>query len=221
MGRRCGCDPVGGRHDQCQHRLTAVDTINALPDLTLPQCCERWGVSSRNSIKARAKALGVQLVPVSSTCTIWPGEHVELGDQLNEYLKNRGKLAEFPHKLTAPTDSTGDTDTRPLTAPAAGSDNRRQAALTAPAAGSEALAAFAGLLATMQRPPVVEPLAVPRALAEAADAGHWLSTTELAMVLGVHRSTVGRWVDGDSPRPGYQLQRRKGSRSDWWLVTRD
>ena len=199
-----------------------MDTAEAQPDLTLPQCCERWKVSSRNSVKARAKALGVELVPISSTCTIWPGEHVALGDELDLYLKNRGKLNEFPHRLPSPTDSSGDPEARPMTAPAAVTDRKRQAAMTAPAASSDAMLAFAGMLASLQQPPVVEhqPLAVPRALAEAADAGHWLSTNELALLLGVSRSTLKPDKDGHSPRPGFQLQRRKDSGSVWWLVTR-
>ena len=201
-----------------------MDTAEAQPDLTLPQCCERWKVSSRNSVKARAKALGVELVPISSTCTIWPGEHVVLGDQLAEHLGVKGNnLSNFPHRLPAPTDSSGDAEARPMTAPAASSGRNRQAAMTAPAASSEAMLAFAGMLASLQQQPVAEPqpLAVPRALAEAADAGHWLSTNELALLLGKHRSTVGKWETGHCPRPGYQLEQRKDSSSVWWLVTRD
>ena len=202
-----------------------MDTAEAQPDLTLPQCCERWEVSSRNSVKARAKALGVELVPISSTCTIWPGEHVVLGDQLAKHLGVKGNgnnLGNFPHRLPSPTDSSGDPEARPMTAPAAGTARNRQAAMTAPAASSEAMLAFAGMLASLQQPPVVEPqpLAVPRALAEAADAGHWLSTNELALLLGVSRSTLKPDKDGHSPRPGFQLQRRKDSGSVWWLVTR-
>jgi predicted DNA-binding transcriptional regulator AlpA len=76
--------------------LPSVATTEALPDLTLAQCCERWKVKSRNAVKARAKALGVELEVVSSTCTIWPGEHVALGDALAEHLKTRGNtLADF------------------------------------------------------------------------------------------------------------------------------
>lgn len=182
-----------------------MTSVDALPDLTLPQCCDRWGVSSRNAIKARARAIGVELRIESSTCTVWPGEHVALGDQLNDYLRNRGKLADFPHKLP----SAGD-----------GTDTRRDAALTAPAAGTDALAALAAMVAAMRPEPAADPLAVSRGLAEAADAGHWLSTGELAQLLGVHRSTVGHWPDRHCPRPGYRLERRKDGAAVWWQVTR-
>jgi hypothetical protein len=79
-----------------QPALQSVTTTEAQPDLTLAQCCERWGVSSRNSVKARARALGVDLIAVSRQCTVWPGEHVGLGDALAEHLKTRGNtLADF------------------------------------------------------------------------------------------------------------------------------
>jgi hypothetical protein len=201
------------------HRLLSVTTADAFTDLTLAQCCDRWGVSSRNAIKARARALGVELVAVSSTCTVWPGEHVALGDALNTYLAPpiRGKLADFPHKLPSAGDGTDTAETRPMTAPAAVTATRRDAALTAPAASSDAMAA---MVAAMRPAPAADPLAVPRALAEAADAGHWLNTSELAQLLSVHRSTVGRWADGHCPRPGFTLQRRKDGAAVWWLVTR-
>ncbi len=200
--------------------MLSVTTSEALPDLNLAQCCERWGVSSRNSVKARARALGVQLQQLSPTLTVWPGEHVALGDALNEHLRNRGKLADFPHRLPSAAASSDASETQAMPAPAAVTDRRRAAALTAPAASSDALGAFAAMVAAMRPEPAADPLAVPRALAEAADAGHWLSTGELAMVLGMHRSTVGRWEAGHCPRPGFRLQRRKDSGSVWWLVTR-
>jgi len=33
------------------------------PGLTVQECCEKWGVSSRNSVKAMAAAHGVELPP--------------------------------------------------------------------------------------------------------------------------------------------------------------
>jgi hypothetical protein len=204
----------------CQHRLPSVITAEALPDLTLAECCSRWGVSSRNSVKARARAIGVELRVVTTTCTVWPGEHVALGDELNLYLKNRGKLADFPHKLPSAAASTDSAETQAMPAPAASTDRGPRAALMAPTASTDALAAFTAMLAAARPLPAADPLAVPRALTEAADAGHWLSTVELATLLGMHRSTVGKWDDGHCPRPGFRLQRRKDSGSVWWLVAR-
>jgi hypothetical protein len=79
------------------------DSPQALPDLTLGECCQRWGVSSRNAIKARATALGVELRRESSTRTVWPSEHLALGDELAEHLRKPGAtLANFGRSLTPP-----------------------------------------------------------------------------------------------------------------------
>jgi len=69
--------------------------VNTITDLTLGQCGERWGLSSRNSVKARAKVLGVPLRRESSTRTVWPAEFVALGDQLHQHLGQRRTLADF------------------------------------------------------------------------------------------------------------------------------
>ena len=83
--------------------VTDSAPFEALPDLTLAEAGDRWGVSSRNSVKARAAALGVELRRESSTRTVWPAEYVALGDRLAEHLKNGGTLASFGPSLTAPT----------------------------------------------------------------------------------------------------------------------
>jgi hypothetical protein len=192
--------------------VTASEPLEALPDLTLAEAGERWGVSSRNSVKARAAALGVELRRESSTRTVWPAEFVPLGDQLAEHLQAGGTLASFPGSmasLTAPTDSS---DGLP----------RRSAALsvTAPTAGTDGLAALAQLAALMAPPPPpADPLAVARGLAEAAELGAWLTVAELARLLGVAPGTVRSWSSGHRPRPGFELERRKDGGAVWWRVT--
>jgi hypothetical protein len=74
----------------------APNTLGALPDLTLLECCKRWGVNSSEAIKIRASALGVELLRESPTRTVWPAEHLPLGDELAEHLKTPGgTLANF------------------------------------------------------------------------------------------------------------------------------
>ena len=101
--------------------------LEGVPDLTLADCCQRWGVNSRNSVKARAAALGVELRRESSTRTVWPAEWLPLGDELQEHLSGGGKLADFPGSVTAP------------------------------AGGSDALAALAQLAAAITPPPPPPP----------------------------------------------------------------
>lgn len=198
-----------------------MTTLDALPDLTLAECCERWGVSSRNSIKARAAALGVELRRESSTRTVWPAEHVALGDELAEHLQQGGKLASFPRSLTAPADVSDGPDHLSVMPPTGGNDRGKRSSLTAPAASTDTLAALAAVVAALQpQAPPADPLAVARGLAEAADLGAWLSTPELARLLGVAPGTVRSWSTGHRPRPGFELERQKDGASVWWRVAR-
>lgn len=206
-----------------------MEALEALPDLTLSEAAARWGVGSNNTIKARAAALGVPLRRESPTRTVWPAEHVALGDRLAEHLKRPGAtLASFPEALPSVPAPNGGSDGGSPTAAMAPAAHRvrgphkRSAdlALTAATAGSDGLAALAQLAAAMAPPaPPPDPLAVARGLADAADLGAWLSTPELAQLLGMAPGTVRGWSTGHRPRPGFELERRKDGGSVWWRVT--
>ena len=195
--------------------MTPSEPLEALPDLTLAECCDRWGVSSRNSIKARAAALGVELRRESSTRTVWPAEFVPLGDRLAEHLQGGGTLAGFPGAMpSVPAPSDGSDTTSALSKPGRG------LSVPAPTAGTDGLAALAQLAAQLAPPPPpADPLAVSRGLADAADLGAWLSGQELAQLLGVAPGTVRSWSTGHRPRPGFELERRKEGGSVWWRVS--
>ncbi len=193
-------------------------TSEATPDLPLGDCCDRWAIS-RNAVKSRAAALGVELVRESSTRTVWPAEFVPLGDELADHLKGKGAtLANFPGSVPAPTAGSDGSDGLSVMAPTAGSERGKQSALPAPTAGSDTLAALAALAVAFQPKPLADPLAAARGLAEAADLGAWLSTAELAALLGVAVGTVRNWSTGHIPRPGFELERRKDGASVWWRV---
>jgi len=195
------------------------EALEALPDLTLGDCCQRWGVASRNAIKARAKALGVELRRESSTRTVWPSEHLSLGDDLAEHLKKPGgTLANFGRSLTPPADGT-DGDGPLVLEPRKGRPVPSQApSLTPPTDGTDGLMALAQMALAL-RPPA-DPLAVPRALQEASEMGAWLSNRELADLLGMSPATVRGWADGHTPRPGFRLE-RKTDHGVWWKVVTD
>ena len=200
-----------------------MTTLDAIADLTLAQCCERWGVASRNSIKARAAALGVELIRESSTRTIWPAAYVALGDELADHLTGkRATLANFPGSVMASGDGSDGGEGLSVMAPTAGSHKRngKLSAVMAASDGSDTITALAALAAALQQKPTPDPLVVARGLAEAADLGAWLTTAELAALLGVAAGTPRGWESGHSPRPGFELERRKDGASVWWLVTR-
>jgi hypothetical protein len=74
-------------------------------------------------------------------------------------------------------------------------------------------------MALALRPPA-DPLAVPRALQEAAELGAWLSTKELAELVRMAPATARGWADGHTPRPGFRLE-RKTDHGVWWKVVSD
>lgn len=177
---------------------------------------QRWAIS-RAGIRKRARELGVELIrPDRDTC-LWPAAAMELGEQLHQHLQAGLPVRKFPG---LPRDGEAKPvrtpDTEPVTT-AAGKITRREP-VTAPVTAPETLAALAAALR-----PAPDPLAVPEALARAADGGHWLSNVELADLLGWGTGTVSRWEDGHSPRPGFRLERRQDAPRApiWWRVHRD
>ena len=121
-------------------------------------------MSSRNSVKARAAALGVELRRESSTRTVWPAEYVALGLRLAEHLIFVGTLGCFGPSVTAATDgSDGLSQVAPL-APGDGSKRPRRSgglSLMAPTDGSDAMVALVqshllrlGRMAAAMAPPL-------------------------------------------------------------------
>jgi hypothetical protein len=191
--------------------VTDPIVLDAVPDLTLAECCARWGVSSRNSIKARAAALGVELRQESSTRTVWPAEHLKLGDSLDAHLKARGTLKDYQGPSLTPVTDSSDAVPMPTAKPV------RRSSVTPATDSSDAILA---LLQALPPPPAPDPLSVARGLAEAAELGAWLNSRELAALLQLSPGTVRGWTDGACPRPGFRLQRRS-DHGLWWRVIAD
>lgn len=179
----------------------------ALPDLTLGDCADRWQIS-RNSIKARAVALGVQLRRESSTRTVWPGEHLDLGDALHWHLQRpKATLANYSGPRLEPHPAA------PLAAP------EHRSLPSAPAGSGEAMLAMLAALRPSLPPP--DPLATVEALHRAAELGAWLSTAEVAAVTGSSASTINGWPDGHPLRPGLFMRRQKAGGRVWWRIVRE
>lgn len=195
--------------------MTPAETdvhVMGTPDLTLQDCCDRWSVSSRNSVKARAAALGVELRRESSTRTVWPREDVPLGDELHDHLQVGGTLRDFPGALPQQPKPT---------AP-------RESALTAAGGSSDALAVALLQFLQQQAPaaPAPDPLARARGMAQAADERLPLTTPELAELVGLDPDEVARLKAG-ATLYGFRLNRigARPSKSQpidrrAWLLTR-
>lgn len=174
------------------------------PDVSIRELEERWGLS-RNGLKARAKALGVELIRVSSTLTVWPGQFVELGDQLHEHISSGQPMGLFAG--LAPVSD------RPV-------PSRQQTSTAITASNETALTALAQAItaSTQTALPAPDPLALARRLADAASLGVPLTNSEMAQVLG--KASIGPKHDGSSPRPGFTIHRQEHNGTPFWTVER-
>jgi hypothetical protein len=174
-----------------------------MPDVPLRDLEQRWGLS-RNGLKARARALGVELKRVSSTLTTWPGNYVDLGDQLDDHLKAGKPMGTFPG--IAPTDGTTANSASSITK-ASGINAEGLALALAQAMGKTTL--------SLPAPPV-DPLRRARALAECADAGLVVTSADLTK-LGV--SGINKFQDGEREY-GYIFHKHKQKNIDLWTIER-
>ena len=142
----------------------------------------RWGIS-RNGLKARARALGVELIRVSPTLTTWPGAFIELGERLHEHLQSGQPMGTFPGLKPV----TGDGSPTAVT-PA------EQTAIVK-AHGSD-LAALVADNREVASAPATDPLLRARGLSEAADNALVLTTTDLAALLGQGGDVMAQRASG-------------------------
>jgi len=184
--------------------VTALELEEIQPEVSIAELERRWGIS-RNALKARAKALGIDLQRKGPTLTTWPGDRVSDGDRLDEHCRAKGSLASFPGAVSV--------------TPQAGSDSSQLAVTPAVSDGSQLAVLAAAVVAAMPAAPV-DPLRRAKAIAEAAELKVALSSPELAEVLGMSPATVSSWADGHSPRPGFTLRREKAGAAVWWTVER-
>jgi hypothetical protein len=157
---------------------------------------ERWGLSA-NALKARAKALGIELLRPSGNTAYWPGDKIELGEQLHQWLADGHAMSLFP--AVAETQATS-------------SSLMRQSPAT------DKQVALVPIRQRMQDLRQEDPLALARRLVEAADLGVALTNQEMAEVLGL--SSITKDKDGTTPRPGFTLQRVEHNGQPFWMVLR-
>ena len=184
-----------------------------IEDLTLPEVEERWGIS-RNAVKSRAKALGVQLIRKSSTCTVWPGDQLEKGDALHHHLQMGGTMKDFAGSAT-----TGSSDgMTPQASPA--QESAPSSAITPSGDSSQMMALAAALAQALpQHPqapqPRVSPLTRARELAAIEREELLLTADEMSEVLGMG---VDKDLDGQE-RFGYVFKRFPTVGQTKWVWT--
>lgn len=175
-------------------------------DMPIRELEARWGIT-RNALKSRAAALGVELIRVSSTDTRWPAAFLELADDLHSHLQTGGTLKDFPGSKAALTGGTGSS--------AAGT---AKGAITKASDAETMAAVISAVLAqtTSSLPASSDPLQRAKALADAADNGLVLTTDEL-VALGV--KGVDGFSDGDLAY-GYCFNKHSQRNRTLWTVER-
>lgn len=181
--------------------MTALELEEVQPDISISELEKRWGIS-RNALKARAKALGIELQRKGPTLTVWPGDRIADGDRLDAHCKSGGSLASFPGAVSV--------------TPQASTDSSQLAVTSHPVTDSSQLAVLAAALAAAIPPPPADPLQRARGLAETADAGLVLTAADLGALLG---HGVTSWRDGHLAY-GYRFTRHQQGRQVLWTVTR-
>jgi len=74
--------------------VESTQVWHQIRDVSVSDLEKRWGIS-RNALKARAKALGVELQRKGPTLTTWPGDRIADGDHLDAHCKAGGALRTF------------------------------------------------------------------------------------------------------------------------------
>jgi hypothetical protein len=181
--------------------MTALSDV-APADLSIRDLEKRWGIS-RNGLKARARALGVGLISVSSTLTTWPGAFFELGERLHDHLQSGQPNATFPGLKPAVGDGSA-TAVTPADA---------MAIVRSP---DSELALLVTTIREASSAPAADPLLRARGLAEAADNALVLPTIDLAAHLG---QGVMSWRSGHEAY-GYRFERHHQGRQVLWTLAR-
>jgi hypothetical protein len=180
--------------------VTGQEAEVVVVDVPIRELEARWGIT-RNALKSRAAALGVELVRVSSTDTRWPGAFVDLADDLHEHLQRGGTLKDFPGSKASVTGSSG----------------AISATKKASGAAAEDLAlALAKAMGNTLSLPTADPLRRAKALAEAADNALVLTSDELSAI-GVRG--VDGFADGDLAY-GYAFSKHQQRNRVLWTVER-
>jgi hypothetical protein len=183
--------------------VTALELEEVTPDASIADLEKRWGIS-RNALKARAKALGVELIRKGPTLTVWCGDRIAEADRLDAHLKAGGAMAAFPGFVGGDSQQSVTPQGR-----SAGS----QLAVTGQ---TDQLAMLAAAVAAAMPQPAADPLQRARGLAEAADNALVLCNEDLAALVG---QGVSGWSDG-TERFGYRFRRHQQGRQVLWVVER-
>ena len=185
-------------------------------DIDCKQLEKDWGVT-RNTIKSWAKALAVQLKRPNSTTSLWPGERLQDGEDLAEWIRAGNKLGDFPIVAAVRASQNAITASKPEP-------------LTAETPANEALAK--ALMSLTAPVPAIDPVEQFERIRKAASIRAYLTAAQMHELIGFRPVHTEEYSDnGTQPFPGITLHRvehntgraSRGKKAEtitkvlWWL----
>ena len=184
------------------------------PDIALKDLEDRWGVA-RNTLKNWASKLGVDIKNPTPRSAFWPGEYIDLGDQLAAWLRAGNELAAFPYILQMRHPEMSMTPQ-----PQAASEQTGGGAITQ-VGGSQLAnkATDSELTETIQRIDTTEVDDDPHAewddVERALTGTRWYTNARMARILRLSESTVQGYKSGEMVFPGVFLEKQDARGKVW------
>ena len=170
------------------------------PDIALKDLEERWGIA-RNTLKNWADKLGVDIKRPTPRSAYWPGEYIDLGDQLKDWMRAGNELAAFPYILSL-TDQKAPVSQQP----------EPSAIVQAPGSQLATTTDDSQLTDGWDEDPHAAWDDFEKALAGL----RWYSTDAMAVILRRTRSAVAGWPNGKEVYPDCFLEKRKVGNDVYW-----
>lgn len=172
------------------------------PDIALKDLEERWGIA-RNTLKNWADKLGVDIKRPTPRSAYWPGEYIDLGDQLKEWMRAGNELAAFPYILSL-TDQKAAVSQQP----------EPSAIVQAPGSQLATTTDDSQLTDSWIEDPHADWDAVERALAGT----RWYTNERMAQILRLSKSTVEGYETGLEVFPDVFLEKRDARGRSWCRI---
>lgn len=183
-----------------------MSALSPLPDVNINEMQEAWNLS-RTGLKHRAKKLGIELLRPSNKATFWPAEYVELGHDVDRWIKSGKQLSEHPAVMAQSALSAlsaQSTASAPSTALTVSTASTALTASTVSATPEIMLQLVTAINAISSAPAISNPVPMSQQLADIADKELALSGKEMAKLMG--KKAMDRNRDkGRQPRPGFAI----------------
>ena len=183
-----------------------------LPDVHVNDLVKQWGCH-RNTVKNRAKLLGIELIEVGYHDRYWPGEWVAAGHELNEWVKQGNTPASFLANARQGSDSSQPVEQSDKGGAIQQSNNSQ------PVRQSDTQQIRTGVVGF----DAAAFMAAEQGIDMMIKSGRYMETFALAGLFGVDPVEVESWESGHKPRKGIEVRKgwigsKENKRVQWKLV---